>query len=188
MHSVGVHVATLVRHPDSGSGGVRSISASIDRKLDGVLAITFAIEGDLARVNVPLPSTPRIAHGLWQHTCCECFIALPGNRGYHELNFAPSGEWAAYAFKTYREGAALEDEALDPRIEARRSDRRLELDAMIALERLTAGYARATLRLALSAVIEDEAGGLSYWALRHPAGKPDFHHRDAFVVELDSLE
>jgi hypothetical protein len=26
---------------------------------------------------------------------------------------------------------------------------------------------------------------LSYWALRHAAGKPDFHHRDAFAMPLD---
>ena len=35
------------------------------------------------------------------------------------------------------------------------------------------------------AVIEDKARVLSYWALKHPAEKPDFHHADSFVVELD---
>jgi hypothetical protein len=45
-------------------------------------------------------------------------------------------------------------------------------------------HAGARLTLALSAVIEDEDGVLSYWALKHPAGKPDFHHRDAFALEL----
>jgi hypothetical protein len=33
-------------------------------------------------------------------------------------------------------------------------------------------------------VIEAADGSLSYWALRHPPGKPDFHHRDAFALEL----
>ena len=33
--------------------------------------------------------------------------------------------------------------------------------------------------------IEDEAGALSYWALRHPPGKPDFHHPAGFALELD---
>lgn len=36
----------------------------------------------------------------------------------------------------------------------------------------------------LSAVIEEADGTLSYWALAHPAGKPDFHHPDCFVLEL----
>jgi hypothetical protein len=41
------------------------------------------------------------------------------------------------------------------------------------------------LRLGLAAVIEDRARVLSYWALKHPSGKPDFHHADSFVVTLD---
>ena len=40
----------------------------------------------------------------------------------------------------------------------------------------------------LSAVIEDPNGVLSYWALRHPPGKPDFHHPDTFALEIDLLE
>ena len=43
------------------------------------------------------------------------------------------------------------------------------------------------LRLGLSAVVEDVDGILSYWALRHPSGKPDFHHTDAFALQLDKL-
>ena len=39
-------------------------------------------------------------------------------------------------------------------------------------------------QLALTAVIEETSGVKSYWALRHPPGKPDFHHADGFVVEL----
>jgi hypothetical protein len=29
------------------------------------------------------------------------------------------------------------------------------------------------------------SGALSYWALRHPPGKPDFHHPAGFALELD---
>jgi hypothetical protein len=155
------------------------------RESDATLAITYSFEGDLARVRVPAPREPRIAHGLWQRTCCECFIALEGEPGYHEFNFAPSGEWAAYAFAKYREGEALVDEALNPRIGVRRSSDRLELDASIPLQRLSAGHARERLLVALSAVIEDEAGALSYWALTHPAGRPDFHHRDSFTLRIE---
>ena len=42
------------------------------------------------------------------------------------------------------------------------------------------------LRVALAAVVEDATGDLSYWSLRHAAGKPDFHHSDGFVLELPS--
>jgi hypothetical protein len=40
------------------------------------------------------------------------------------------------------------------------------------------------LRLGLSAVIEDIDGRLSYWALKHPPGKPDFHHPDSFALDV----
>jgi hypothetical protein len=36
----------------------------------------------------------------------------------------------------------------------------------------------------LSALIEDQNGGKSYWALAHPPGKPDFHHADSFALEF----
>lgn len=39
-------------------------------------------------------------------------------------------------------------------------------------------------RLGLSAVIEEKGGALSYWALRHAPGRPDFHHPRAFVRRL----
>ncbi|MBI3061386.1 MAG: hypothetical protein HYY83_05345 [Deltaproteobacteria bacterium] len=28
-------------------------------------------------------------------------------------------------------------------------------------------------------------GTISYWALKHPPGKPDFHHPDAFALEIE---
>jgi hypothetical protein len=39
-------------------------------------------------------------------------------------------------------------------------------------------------RLGLSAVVEEKNGVLSCWPLKHPPGKPDFHHPDAFALEL----
>ena len=38
--------------------------------------------------------------------------------------------------------------------------------------------------LGLSAVIEEADGNVSYWALAHPPGKPDFHHSDCLALEL----
>ncbi len=40
-------------------------------------------------------------------------------------------------------------------------------------------------RCALSAVLENDDGELSYWALHHPAATPDFHHPAGFVMELE---
>ena len=100
--------------------------------------------------------------------------------GYREFNFSPSGEWAVYAFRGYRDGGMLEVE-LAPGIVVRRTMNRLELDAKIHQDFLPPGR---QLQMGLSAVVEDADGKLSYWALRHPPGKPDFHHTDAFVLQL----
>jgi len=42
----------------------------------------------------------------------------------------------------------------------------------------------STLRVGLSAVIEEINGHRSYWALAHPPGNADFHHSDCFALEL----
>lgn len=179
-----IHEVTLVCHPESRSEAVRSVGARVWRRPGGSLAITYSIEGDLSRLRVPSPRPPRMAHELWKHTCCECFIALKERPGYHEFNFSPSGEWAAYAFAKYREGAPLSDEALNPRIAVRRTAETLELDATIPLERVSPLYGHGALSLALSAVIEERDGTLSFWALEHPAGRPDFHSRESFVLKV----
>jgi hypothetical protein len=43
-------------------------------------------------------------------------------------------------------------------------------------------------RLGLSAVIEENGGRLTYWALAHPAARPDFHHPDGFAAALPATE
>jgi hypothetical protein len=34
-------------------------------------------------------------------------------------------------------------------------------------------------------VVEDEHGALSYWALKHAPGKPDFHHPDSLALRVE---
>jgi len=168
----------LACHPETPSAAVRAVRARLARPRADLLEVSYAIEGELARLLVPAPRPPRFAERLWQHCCCELFVARKGEPGYREFNFSPSGEWAAYAFARYREGAPLRDAALNPGIGARVSARELRLEASVAC---TPGR----LNLGVSAVIEEAGGGLSYWALRHAPGKPDFHHPDAFALELD---
>lgn len=175
---------TLTCHDQTRSEAVRSIDVSVCRIKGGKLAVTYVLAGELGRVHLPTPQPPRIADRLWQHTCCELFVRREDVPAYHEFNFAPSGEWAVYAFERYREGAPLMDEALDPRVTVRSAAGKLELDAVIRLDRLSPMHAHSTLSLALSAVVEDREGVLSYWALAHPSGKPDFHHPAAFALEL----
>jgi hypothetical protein len=169
-------VIDLVPHPQTPCAAVRGIQAGVERAPQGLLAVRYRIECDLARVRIPAPRARRIGERLWQHTCCEIFVARAGAAAYHEFNFSPSGEWAAYGFDRYRDGAPVG--VPDPRITLRASPDELELRASIHVE-------SGKLRVGLSAVIEDRDGVLSYWALRHPPGSPDFHHTDAFALELD---
>jgi hypothetical protein len=57
-----------------------------------------------------------------------------------------------------------------------------ELEAHVNLA--TALDGRGVWHVGLAAVVEETNGCLSYWALTHPPGKPDFHHRDSFALAL----
>jgi hypothetical protein len=167
--------AALERHPAARCPALRAVEASISRDSPTHLKAVFFLEGEIARLRIPPARAPRFTNHLWQHTCCEVFVAEKGGAGYREFNFSPSGEWAAYAFERYRRGGPVE---AWPRISVSRREDALELSALIPFGQ------KGRLDIGLCAVIEGEEGTLSYWALRHAPGKPDFHHRDAFALEL----
>lgn len=173
----------LVAHPDFGNPAVRAIEGGVVRAA-GVLSVVWVLEGELERLRIPAWRGCSGGERLWEHTCFEVFVSRPGAARYHELNFAPSGAWAVYDFERYRTRAPLADAPVDPGIVVQRGESSCELEATLRLERLSPQYAHAPLALALSAVIEDREGGLSYWGLAHPSGKPDFHHRDSFALAV----
>ncbi|HEX2198304.1 MAG TPA: DOMON-like domain-containing protein [Burkholderiales bacterium] len=161
---------SLACHPESPCRAVRAIDIDLQRT-GGTLLFAYRILGTIDALRLP----PRGLRPLWQHTCCEAFVARPGKPAYHEFNFSPSGDWAAYAFTDYRDGTPME--IADPGIAVKASRQTLELTAALALP-------AENLLLGLSAVIEERDGTLSYWALRHAPGRPDFHNREAFALEL----
>ena len=140
--------------------------------------LEYVLEGDIDGLRVPATRPPRVADKLWQHTCCELFVARADEPGYREFNFSPSGEWAAYAFGAYRDGAPMHIDA--PGIRVERERERLMLNASVRAE-------DEALKIGACAVIEDARGVISYWALRHGPGKPDFHHPAAFAMTLDAI-
>jgi hypothetical protein len=166
--------AALKPHPDTPCAALRGIEVVVEQAPTGLLAVRFTLEGAIEALRIPAPRPPRVADGLWRHTCCEIFTAHAA--GYREYNLAPSGEWAAYEFRAYREGGPVQTTA--PRIRVQRSAHRLQLAAEVE----PTGN-----RIAIAAVIEGADGTLSYWALRHAPGKPDFHHPSAFTLELDAV-
>ncbi|MFO7276731.1 MAG: DOMON-like domain-containing protein [Pseudomonadota bacterium] len=173
----------LVPHPSTPCGAIQGVTVAVDRAGSGALRLRYAVRGDLESLSIPAPCEPRRADGLWRHTCFEVFVRTEGP-GYLELNLSPSGEWAAYAFEDYRQGMAPAELSAVPRIDVRRNADTLVVDALVRLPsapRLAMGM----MRLALAAVLEARDGRISYWALRHASGKPDFHHVESFALRLD---
>ena len=172
----------LIPHLSQTRGPVRSFELEAERRTDGALALWYRLEADLDELRLPISTDPMRTDGLWHHTCFEAFVGATGSEAYWELNFSPSGEWAAYTFTGYRAGRALLELPGPPEARWSRSDRRLELAVVL---KLTAFPGEAgPLRLAASAVLEEQSGTISWWALRHPEGKPDFHHPGSFVWQI----
>lgn len=175
---------TLVGDPGPRGDAMRGIDIRVRREQPDALAFQYVLRAEMPHIRVPASRPAARTDGLWKHTCFEAFIAAPGGRGYYELNFSPSRQWAIYRFDAYRAGMSPSDVTLPPELAVRRLDDRLELDATVMLPDFTALQGARALKLALSAVVEDDSGTLSYWALKHAPGKPDFHHSDGFVLEL----
>lgn len=173
----------LIPHPTTLDDRVRSIAASARRSEGGRLHVFFRLLGELARLRIP-PSRPAAAvDELWRHTCFEAFVAPLAGEGYRELNLSPSGEWASYRFRRYRERVFDARPSAAPAIEVRSSPSALEIEAEID----AVDMAHGALAIGFAAVIEGDDGVLSYWALRHPRPRPDFHDDAARVLRLEPL-
>ena len=175
----------LTRHPETNSRVVDGIETRVRWTELEVLHFTYSVTGDIGRLRIPPPREPRQADQLWQHICFEAFVSMKGDTAYREFNFSPSGEWAVYSFRHYRERALLASEEVAPAITVDKGDDSLEIDAVVRLSHQAPLGLDTRFRLGLSAVIEEMDGRFSYWALKHPPGKPDFHHPDGFVLEIE---
>jgi len=170
----------LQPHPGTRADYIESIAVEVTVLPTGALQLIYTLTGNLAAIRIPCIAPARRTDGLWQHTCFEVFIRAADSPAYREFNFSPSGLWQAYAFTDYRDGGLLEP-AAGPSIECFTQPGRLTLHATIQPDDLPPGN---RLRLGLTAVIEAADGAISYWALHHAAGKPDFHHPDTFALEI----
>lgn len=178
------HLLDLQPYPGLPAPAGITVVAGAEPLPGGGLRLGFMLHGaagQLERILIPESASPVRADGLWQRTCCEAFIGVPGETGYREFNFSPSGAWAAYAFADYRQALPLPLGPV-PAIAFVPAAGTLTLATTLAPGWLPKG---ARCCLGLSVVIETIDGERSYWALAHPAAQPDFHHRDSFVLSLD---
>ena len=174
---------TLNHHPDTPCDAITSIEVEIVRPSSSILTLTYLITGAIADIHLPAKTSSERTDDLWRRTCFEAFLRPASGGGYFEFNLAPSGQWAAYRFDGYRDGMAWA-QVDTPEITTQTTARTYELRVSLNLDQLP----DAPWRLGVSAVIEETSGRKSYWALTHPAGRPDFHHADGFAVALGRAE
>ena len=174
---------SLILHPDCRCDAVARIDVDVVREGRANLAFEYHVGGTIADLRVPAPCEAARTDGLWQHMCFEAFVASEGE-GYFEFNFSPSTQWAAYRFDGYRSGMTPAPETNVPTIDLQRDASNLNVRVRLALPDISID---GPLRLGFSAVIEEVDGRKSYWALTHPPGKPDFHYRDCFALELPRI-
>ncbi|MDB5692084.1 MAG: hypothetical protein JWO81_1147 [Alphaproteobacteria bacterium] len=174
----------LVPHPETPPGSIDAVEVELFMT-DGVdMLLCYAVMG--SGLLLPEWQSPERADGLWRTTCFELFLRPRDSGAYFEFNFSPSSRWAAYAFDSHREGMRPMTLSVDPDVdreappEPGESAAHYRLDAEVDLSDVPVG----PLLMGLAAVIEEENGTKSYWALAHPPGRPDFHHPDCFVFEL----
>ena len=185
----------LVCHPATPCAAVRGIEVALHWQATPhpALLLVYALRGVLTNLRLPAAAaSPARIDGLWQHTCFEAFVGTEGNSAYREFNFAPSADWAAYLFSDERVRDVAAETAASlapPRIVTSRSR---GADVFTLGAEVPAGWlpdaAERSWSLGLSAVIESADGRLSYWALHHPAPRPDFHQRAGWAAYLPAPE
>jgi hypothetical protein len=162
---------------------VSAINVSYEIQPGGVCAVRYTVAGGRESLIIPDSADGVRTDGLWQNTCFEIFLRHADDDSYFEFNFAPSGNWAAYQFSRYREGM-VDLDTDGPSIQTERSGNAFVCDVSFLMPMPFS----QSVAIGLSAVIEEKGGVKSYWALQHPLGQPDFHHRDCFALKLAAPE
>ena len=182
MANISIAEVPLTCHAQSLAGGIEGIGVTITRGASGEVTLTYRVSGETGALEIPARSTPHRIYGLLKKTCFELFIGNFEDENYLEYNFSPSRQWAAYQFAGYRSDR-VELETKAPIITVAQAADALILTATIALPD---AWQERSLRVGISAVMATKSGDISYWAVTHPPGKPDFHHKDCFAVQLEA--
>jgi hypothetical protein len=167
----------LVPHPQSPPVAINGIDVRWFETGAGQLVLRWVVRG-VEALAVPSFAGKGRGDDLWKTTCGELFLRDREGRAYRELNFSPSGRWAAYRFDRYRDGRTDSDIPV-PEVTCESGQFLFVLTAVIDAA-VIAGAGSA----GLSAVIEEKDGTISYWAIAHPEGKPDFHDPACFTLRL----
>jgi hypothetical protein len=119
--------------------------------------------------------------GLWEMTCFEFFLGVPGREDYWEVNLSPAGYWNVFRLDGYRSGLREEQGIKGLRMVSG-FESGFCLQTVVDLNGL--GIGDCEIELSVTAVIAEVSGAMSYWALCHGGREADFHLRDSFVMAL----
>jgi hypothetical protein len=158
------------------------INGRVNRKGD-LLSIEYQLFGDLNAISIDSPtSTPRRQFHLWEATCFEFFIGIPGDANYWEFNLSPSGNWAVFALDDYRQGLRDELAFTSLPFKVDRYPNYITLSLEFDLSELI--LAEQDLEMSVTTVIKSSQDELSYWAIAHSSKEADFHLRNSFSIKM----
>jgi hypothetical protein len=161
-----------------------TITGTFDRQ-DPLLSISYILEGDLAYVIIPTIShSPSRQDELWKTTCFEFFLGIKHSPCYWEFNLSPTGNWNVYRFSDYRRGMQTETAISALPFEVQQTANMLKLD--LQFDGAAIGVIDQAVEIAISTVVEDTQGRISYWALTHSGTEADFHDRQGFLIKYQS--
>lgn len=169
----------LKSHPAFMPGEVTGVSVRWSLLKDGRLMLRYRVDGCK---ELELPEFRGRGRGLelWKKTCFELFL-YDGEGRYREYNFSPSGQWAAYAFAGYRMGVEDFEPLRSPEIASASGEIVYMMTVFINAREL-----REAQQAAVSAVVMEDGGRPSYWALAHNKLEPDFHDPACFRIAVDA--
>lgn len=171
---------SLICHPQTPAVGVKSLRVEWEARGDA-LVLRYCVGGARGLV-LPAAAAPERHDDLWKTSCFELFLGQAGT-SYQEFNFSPSSRWATYGFADYREGGRNAEMPIAPVIAVMRAG-----DEAVCEVRLPRTILEGAVCAGLTAVIEEAGGHKSYWALAHGEGRPDFHKRSCFTLQLAAAE
>jgi hypothetical protein len=140
------------------------------------------IDGKLTQVEIAPPAAPNRKFELWEATCFEFFLGIPGDRDYWEFNLSPTGDWNIFHLDDYRQGLRNELAFTSLPFTVEQQPNSLLLALEFDLSKIVG--VDQSIEVSVTTVIKSIDGEMSYWALTHCGLAADFHRRDSFAIDM----
>ena len=148
------------------------------------LRIHYKVHGNAFEVAVcSKKSLPQFTDELWKKTVFELFLKREDESSYTEWNFSPSGNWACYDFDAYRKPSHSQNnlESKPRKMEFLKTAD--SIDFIVEIDLPKKYQDNEILEFQACSVIKKLSdGSLSYFAIKHPSQKADFHNAQEFSL------